>query len=723
MEAPPIDVVAAAALDAALDLAAATPAPELKSFGKLGLPEAALRALDRAGMHRPFAIQTVVLPDAVAGRDILARAQTGSGKTLAFGLPLLARLHANPLGYGANHKGHIRAIALVPTRELARQVAEALIPLANPLGLTVGLVYGGAQIHKQIEKLNRGVDLLVATPGRLIDLMNRGAVHFDQVEATVLDEADYLADLGFLPALTTILDATPAGSQRMLFSATLDRGVALFVEKYLTDPAIHAIADGEQSARDLMTHKMFVMAGHEKQAIAAEIAARPARTLFFTKTKAGADELAAAMNRLGADAAAIHSDLNQRQRMKVLDAFTVGTTRVLVATDVAARGLHVSDVDVVVHFDPPHDHKDYLHRSGRTARAGAAGTVVSFVTGNQVRRTAKLQESAGVVVDKYNVAPGHEAVRALATSGKEIPPPPPPSKAERGRLERAGRINRSGPRPEHAHTPRRSEDSRPPRTEGYRPPRIEGARPLDGASYPSARREDSRPPRSFDDSRPARTENFPPARREDSRPPRTFDDSRAPRTEGYRPARSEDSRAPRRFEDSRPSRSEDSRPPRRFEDSRPSRGEDSRPARSFDDSRPARRDDDRRPARTEDSRPQRRSEDTRPARRFEGSRPGHRSDDSRSAHRGENPRSDRREDSRPSRRADAPAGKRKPRAEVAAKSAKRGTGAQSDPRTGATKSPHRKGAENQKPTKRSGPPQAQPAGNRAARRAHLQTNG
>ncbi|MGQ0467421.1 MAG: DEAD/DEAH box helicase [Sporichthyaceae bacterium] len=653
MEAPPIDVVAAAALDVALDAAAATPAPELKSFGKLGLPEAALRALDRNGLHRPFAIQTVVLPDAVAGRDILARAQTGSGKTLAFGLPLLARLHANPLGYGANHKGHIRAIALVPTRELARQVAEALIPIANPLGLTVGLVYGGAQIHKQIEKLNRGVDLLVATPGRLIDLMQRGAVHFDQVEATVLDEADYLADLGFLPALTTILDATPAGSQRMLFSATLDRGVALFVEKYLTDPAIHAIADGEQSAKDLMTHKMFVMAGHEKQAVAAEIAARPARTLFFTKTKAGADELAGAIRRLGADAAAIHSDLNQRQRMKVLDAFTAGTNRVLVATDVAARGLHVSDVDLVVHFDPPHDHKDYLHRSGRTARAGAAGTVISFVTGNQVRRTAKLQETAGVTVDKYNVGPGHEAVRALATSGAPIPPPPPPSAAEARRLERSGPRHGSGPRVEHGHSdkPRRFEESRPAR-------RSDDSRP--------ARSEDSRPPRSFEDRRPPRTE--------DSRPARSFEDRRPARSEDSRPARSFEDRRPARTEDSRPQRNGDSGPPRRFEDSRP------------------RRDDDRRPARNEDARSAHRAEDSRPARR---------------------------EDTRPSRRDDAaPAGKRKPRAEVAAKQAKRG-GAKADPRTGSTKSPHRKGAP--KVTKRSGPPQPQPAGNRAARRAHLQT--
>lgn len=470
-EQPSYDVAAAAALDAALDEAASTPTPELRSFGKLGLPDVALRGLDRAGMHRPFAIQTSVLPDALAGRDVLARAATGSGKTLAFGLPTLARLHADPVPHGTTGNGRVRAVALVPTRELSRQVADALRPIAEPLGLKVATVYGGAPIHKQIETLRRGVDLLVATPGRLVDLINRGVAVLEDVQVTVLDEADYLADLGFLPEVSAILDATPRNAQRMLFSATLDKQIALLVERYLTQPAFHAIADAGPETKSLMTHQTFVLVAHEKAAIAAEIAARPARTLFFTKTKAGADVLAEAISRQGVNAAAIHSDLNQRKRMKVLDAFTAGTTRVLVATDVAARGLHIPDVDLIVHYDPPHDHKDYLHRSGRTARAGAAGTVVSFVTHTQVRRTARLHSDAAVTAERFTVTPGHDAVRTLATSGEPIPPPA--TKPERKtRAERPRGKHGAGPRTEHAHAdrPRRSEDE-PRRSERARPER------------------------------------------------------------------------------------------------------------------------------------------------------------------------------------------------------------------------------------------------------------
>ena len=548
MEAPQVDQVAAAALDAALTAAAATAPPELRSFGKLGLPDVALRALDRGGLHRPFAIQTSVLPDAMEGRDILARAATGSGKTLAFGLPTLMRLYTNHKPFGTTAKGRIRAVALVPTRELARQVADALKPIAEPMGLTMGLVYGGAPIHKQIERMNRGVDFLIATPGRLIDLMERGVVVMDDVEVTVLDEADYLADLGFLPALTTILDATPRTAQRMLFSATLDRQVALLVERYLTEPSVHAIAQADDSASALMTHQTFVVTAHEKMAIAAEIAARPARTLFFTKTKAGADVLAEAISRQGVNAAAIHSDLNQRKRMNVLDAFTAGTTRVLVATDVAARGLHIPDVDLIVHFDPPHDHKDYLHRSGRTARAGATGTVVSFVTHTQVRRTARLHEDAAVKVEKFSVAPGHDAVRALATSGAPIPPPAPTKPDRKPRSERTHAKHGAGPRPEHGHVERPRRDDRPRRTEDSRPPRrTEDVRPARAAEVPrsaphtSAKRsEDRRPERRPESSRPPRHD----AQKNDRRPERTEASKRPPRAES--PTRVDNDGAPKK---------------------------------------------------------------------------------------------------------------------------------------------------------------------------------
>ncbi len=555
MEAPPVDQVAAAALDAALTAAAATPPAELKSFGKLGLPDVTLRALDRAGLHKPFAIQTSVLPDALEGRDILARAATGSGKTLAFGLPTIMRLFTNHKPYGTTQKGRIRAVALVPTRELARQVADALKPIAEPMGLTMGLVYGGAPIHKQIEKLNRGVDFLIATPGRLIDLMERGVVKMDDIEVTVLDEADYLADLGFLPALTTILDATPRTAQRMLFSATLDRQVALLVERYLNNPSVHAIASADDGASALMTHQVFVVTGHEKMAVAAEIATRPARTLFFVKTKAGADVLAESISRNGTNAAAIHSDLRQTQRMKVLDAFSAGTTRVLVATDVAARGLHISDVDLVVHYDPPHDHKDYLHRSGRTARAGNTGTVVSFVHHKDVRRTARLHQDAAVTAEKFTVTPGHEAVRALATSGAPIPPPVVSTKPDR--FTRSPRKDRpvDSYRPHREHTPAaaaepakrnddrpRREDDKPRRTGTWtaprrstdsRPPRQEPARPAENRGA-----EDRRPARKFETSGPARRDDAP------SSAPRSENPKRAPRSDA--PARTDRDGAPKK---------------------------------------------------------------------------------------------------------------------------------------------------------------------------------
>jgi superfamily II DNA/RNA helicase len=307
----------------------------------------------------------------------------------------------------------------VPTRELARQVADELAPLGHALDLRVTTVFGGAPMGRQIDALRRGVDVVVATPGRLIDLMERGAVVLDRVTVSVLDEADHMADLGFLPAVTQILDATPAGGQRLLFSATLDRGVDRLVRRYLSDPAVHAVAAATTPVES-MDHRVFVLPGDTKVAVAAEIAMRPARTLFFVRTKHGADRLARQLCRSGADAAAIHGNLNQSQRQRALDAFADGRTRVLVATDVAARGIHVDDVDLVVHYDPPNDHKDYLHRSGRTARAGAVGTVLSFVEPSQTRDMAKLHQAAAVRADTTTVHAGHPAVRAVAESGEAI---------------------------------------------------------------------------------------------------------------------------------------------------------------------------------------------------------------------------------------------------------------------------------------------------------------
>jgi superfamily II DNA/RNA helicase len=408
------------ALDAALTASSQEPAPPSRTFAELGLPAAAVDVLTRRDIHEPFAIQARALPDALDGRDVLARAQTGSGKTLAFGLPMLTRLAANRTQKGTRST---RGLVLVPTRELARQVAGDLDPIAAALGLRTLTVYGGTSIGRQLESARRGVDVIVATPGRLLDLMDRRAVTLDAIQVAVIDEADHMADLGFLPAVTRILDATPDGRQCLLFSATLDRGVDRLVTRYLTDPAIHAVAPAT-AAVDTMDHHVFSLGHDDKIAVAARIAARPARTLFFVRTKHGADRLARQLVRHGVGAAAIHGNLNQNQRQRALDGFASGHQRVLVATDVAARGLHIDDVDLVVHFDPPKDHKDYLHRSGRTARAGATGTVVTLVEPHQRTDVARIHSAASITPEHAAVDGDHPAVRRLATSGTPVTPPP-----------------------------------------------------------------------------------------------------------------------------------------------------------------------------------------------------------------------------------------------------------------------------------------------------------
>ena len=444
-------------LERALAEAAALPAPaEGKAFGQFGLPQELVTVLARRGLNEPFAIQTRVLPDAIAGRDILGRATTGSGKTLAFGIPVLARLAT---GTSRRTPGRPRALVVVPTRELARQVADVLDPLAHALGLRVTTVVGGLPINKQIDAVKRGVDIVVATPGRLLDLMERGACSLAAVEITVLDEADHLADLGFLPDVRRILDATGDDVQRMLLSATLDRGVDRVVRDYLRDPAIHAVTPSADLPQ-VMDHRVFTMRADEKTAVAAEIAARPGRTLFFVRTRHGADRLAKHLERAGVAAAAIHGDRNQSQRQRALDAFTAGHPRVLVATDVAARGIHVDDVDLVVHYDLPADHKDYLHRSGRTARAGASGTVVAFAEHWQKRDLARLHRDADVTPTTDVVSAGHPAVREVAESGTAIVVTAPPPGRREPRPSRGG----GNRRPQNA----RSRGGRPARSGGAR---------------------------------------------------------------------------------------------------------------------------------------------------------------------------------------------------------------------------------------------------------------
>ena len=469
-----------AELDLALDAAAAAPQPAVATFAELGLDPRLVRALAARGIREPFAIQARALPDALAGRDLLGRAQTGSGKTLAFGLPLLTRLAG-----GTSQPKAPRGLVLVPTRELAQQVADVLAPLGRCIGVTIATVYGGVSIGRQITRV-RDADIVVATPGRLIDLLERHACTLSGIQVTVLDEADHMADLGFLPAVTRILDQTPAGGQRMFFSATLDHGVGQLVTSYTREPALHAVTASTDAGP--AEHRVLVLSAPDKVPVAAEIAGRPGRTLFFVRTKHGADRLAKQFSRAGVDAAAIHGDRNQNQRQRALDAFTAGHPRVLVATDVAARGIHVDEVDLVVQFDPPNDHKDYLHRSGRTARAGASGMVISLVEPGQVRELRRLHDAAGVTAASHEVGAGHHVVRQIAASGMPVPPAPParparpapparpvPSAARgEARPARRGNNSRGGDNSRHGDNSRRG-------GQGRRRPRVAAVRREGGA--------------------------------------------------------------------------------------------------------------------------------------------------------------------------------------------------------------------------------------------------
>jgi superfamily II DNA/RNA helicase len=369
------------------------------SFSNFSLPERLVSALEADGVVTPFPIQAATLPDALAGRDVLGRGQTGSGKTLAFGLPVLIRLSE-----GRSAPGKPRAIVLVPTRELAQQVSGALVTYARLLGVRLASVVGGVPYRRQIDALRRGVDLLVATPGRLTDLVERGECSLSEVAVTVLDEADQMADMGFMPQVTQILDLMPAG-QRMLFSATLDAQVDRLVRRYLSNPVSHEV-DSMAATVNTMTHHLLHVARMDKFASATEIAARDGRVIMFIGTKHRADRLADEMRAAGISAAALHGGKSQPQRTRTLDQFKRGNITALIATDVAARGIHIDDLDLVVNVDPPNDARDYLHRGGRTARAGKTGTVVTLVLPEQRRTMHRMMSVAGVQAESTRVAPG-----------------------------------------------------------------------------------------------------------------------------------------------------------------------------------------------------------------------------------------------------------------------------------------------------------------------------
>jgi superfamily II DNA/RNA helicase len=390
------------------------PTQDLPSFAELGLPGSLVAALTRAGIPSPFPIQAAVIPDIVAGRDLLGRAATGSGKTLAFGLPLIARLDGR-----TSNARRPRGLILVPTRELAMQVTDALTPLASARNLSVRLVAGGLPINKQIASLERGVDILVATPGRLVDLIERRSCSLAEVEVTVLDEADHMADLGFLPVVRRLLDLTPTDGQRLLFSATLDGDVATLVENYLSNPSVHALSSAEASV-DTMSHHLFRLPHEAKFGVVAEIASRPGRSILFVRTKHGAERLAKQLRGVGVAADALHGGRTQSQRNRALDAFKDGTVPVLVATDVAARGIHVDDISLVLHVDPPADPKDYLHRSGRTARAGESGIVVVLATPAEERDVRTMLTQAGVRPEQRDAVAGDSAIASL--TGARRPP-------------------------------------------------------------------------------------------------------------------------------------------------------------------------------------------------------------------------------------------------------------------------------------------------------------
>jgi superfamily II DNA/RNA helicase len=369
-----------------------------RTFESLGVSEELTKALADQGIVSAFPIQALTIADALEGRDVCGKAKTGSGKTLAFGVPLLQRAKATRDAQGARAASRPAtplALVLLPTRELAVQVHEVIEPLAKVLGLRAVAVYGGADIDRQVSKLQKGVDVIIATPGRLIDLGDRGEISVSQLETLVLDEADRMADMGFMPQVEWVLRRLETPHQTLLFSATLDGAVDRLVQRYLTDPVFHEVASSTQTVT-LMEHRFIQVHQMDKVKVAAAICRSQEKSLFFVRTKRGADRLVENLGKEGIKAAAIHGDLRQANRERALADFSNGKLSVLVATDVAARGLHIEGVDGVIHYDPPEDHKAYLHRSGRTARAGRAGVVVSLNLWNQLVEMEVIQRRLGL---------------------------------------------------------------------------------------------------------------------------------------------------------------------------------------------------------------------------------------------------------------------------------------------------------------------------------------
>jgi superfamily II DNA/RNA helicase len=407
----------------------ATVLPTDTTFAALGVPAPLVEVLTGSGITAPFPIQVATLPDSLAGRDVLGRGRTGSGKTIAFALPLVARLAASTTRRQARRP---RALVLVPTRELANQVLAVVEPLGRALGLRSTVVFGGVGQNPQVQALAAGVDVVIACPGRLEDLIGQGHADLSAVEVTVLDEADHMADLGFLPGVKRLLDRTPKVGQRMLFSATLDNGVDVLVKRYLSQPVTHSV-DPAVAPVSTMTHHVFQVSAADKPEVVRQLASGLGRSVLFTRTKHQAKKLAKQLTAAGVPAVDLHGNLSQNARERNLEAFSSGETRVLCATDIAARGIHVDDVALVVHVDPPTEHKAYLHRSGRTARAGAGGTVVTLSTPDQNGEVRTLTRQAGITPVVTAVRPGAEQVTALTgPAAPYVEPAPAPAPQPQG---------------------------------------------------------------------------------------------------------------------------------------------------------------------------------------------------------------------------------------------------------------------------------------------------
>ncbi|MEI4272620.1 DEAD/DEAH box helicase [Klenkia sp. LSe6-5] len=409
------------------------------TFAALGVPAPLVETLEASGITAPFPIQVATLPDTLAGRDVLGRGRTGSGKTLAFSLPLVARLAASD---SRRQPRKPRSLVLVPTRELANQVAAVVTPLATSVGMKTAVVFGGVGQNPQVQALAGGLDVLIACPGRLEDLIGQGHCDLSAVEITILDEADHMADLGFLPGVKRLMDRTPKVGQRLLFSATLDNGVDVLVQRYLDRPTTHSV-DPAVAPVATMTHHVFRVDAADKAQVVKELASGLERVVLFTRTKHQAKKLAKQLTAGGVPAVDLHGNLSQNARERNLEAFTTGSTRVLCATDIAARGIHVDDVAIVVHVDPPAEHKAYLHRSGRTARAGAGGTVVTIATPDQAGEVRLLARQAGITPEVSAIKPGAREITALTGPAAPYVEPAPvveqPQGTGGGRRRGAGR--------------------------------------------------------------------------------------------------------------------------------------------------------------------------------------------------------------------------------------------------------------------------------------------